>query len=61
MRLMQRALAGAAAGVVLATVLLVGAAPASADSVSTGFSRPLHFFSDEGFLDDIIDNITITV
>ncbi|MCK9869020.1 hypothetical protein MRI28_05030 [Nocardiopsis dassonvillei] len=58
---MQRALAGTAAGVVLATVLLVGATPASADSVSTGSSRPLHFFSDEGFLDDIIDNITITV
>ncbi len=61
MCLMQRFLAGAAAGVVLATVLLVGAAPASADSVATGFSRSLHFLSDEGFLDDIIDNITITV
>ncbi|WP_249351865.1 hypothetical protein [Nocardiopsis akebiae] len=58
---MHRFLAGTAAGVVLATVLLVGASPASADSVATGFSRSLHFFSDEGFLDDIIDNITITV
>ncbi len=61
MCLMQRALAGTAAGVVLAAVLLASAAPASADSVASGFSRPLHFLSDEGFLDDIIDNITITV
>lgn len=59
MCLTQRALA--VAGVVLATVVLVGAAPASADSVASGFSRPLHFLSDEGLFDDVIDNITITV